>query len=110
MLSESKAIVVGGLGGIGSAICNSFLEQKIKHLIIFDIHEDISDHFRSKSNVTYMKCHIDNREELKEAFNSVWKKFGTVDLVVNSAGIVNEQDAEKVFAINTVKNLYEGKF
>lgn len=105
MLSETKAIVIGGLGGIGSAICNSLLENKVQSLVIFDIHETLTDQFMNKSNVRYVKCSVESREELKVAFDSVWHSFNGFNLVVNSAGIVRESSPEKVFAINTVNCL-----
>ncbi|XP_063701058.1 alcohol dehydrogenase 1-like [Culicoides brevitarsis] len=100
MLSETKAIVIGGLGGIGSAICHSLLQQKVQKLAIFDIHDAITAEFVDK--VTYEKCRIDQKDDLKNAFEKIWEIFGGFNLVINSAGIVNEQDVEKVFAINTI--------
>lgn len=106
MLSETNAIVIGGLGGIGSAICHSLIQEKVQKLAIFDIHDSVTPEFLNK--VTYEKCSIDNLDQLKVAFDKTWKNFNGFNLVINSAGIVNEQNAQKVFAINTVisSNIY----
>lgn len=103
MLSATKAIVIGGLGGIGSAICNALLDNHIQKLAILDIHDELTDEFRNKSNVRYVKCSVESRKELKTVFEGVWRDFDGFNLVINSAGIVNDQDPEKVFAINTVR-------
>lgn len=53
-----------------------------------------------------MKCGIENRDNLKDVFEKIKEEFGELNLVINSAGIVNEQNAEKVFAINTVNKFH----
>uniref|UniRef100_A0A336MXQ6 CSON009008 protein n=1 Tax=Culicoides sonorensis TaxID=179676 RepID=A0A336MXQ6_CULSO len=102
MLSNINAIIIGGLGGIGSAICRELLGQNIKKLAILDIHDKISNEFQDKLNVKYIKCGIECRDTLKNAFENIWSEFDGFDLVINSAGIVNEMNPEKCFSVNTL--------
>uniref|UniRef100_A0A336LCY8 CSON009007 protein n=1 Tax=Culicoides sonorensis TaxID=179676 RepID=A0A336LCY8_CULSO len=102
MLTNINAIIIGGLGGIGSAISKKLLDENINKLAILDIQDSVSTEFQNKLNVKYVKCSIENRHEMKNVFENIWNEFDGFELVINSAGIVNERNPEKCFNINAL--------
>ena len=83
------AIVTGGAGGIGSAICRR-LAQAEATLVIVDLALEKAQalantlpgdhHFVSDASIT-------NSDELKNLANQLQERYGKVDLLVNNAGI-----------------------
>lgn len=103
MLSGKKVIVIGGLGGIGTEICKSLLENGVEKLGIIDMQERLTSDFEGNSLVSYTKCSVDNREELRKAFENFKISFNGIDMAINSAGIVDESNYERAFSVNTVR-------
>jgi 3-oxoacyl-[acyl-carrier protein] reductase len=83
------AIITGGAGGIGSAICRR-LARAGANLVIVDLALEKTQalvetlpgdqHFISKASIT-------NSEELKILASQLKERYGQVDLLVNNAGI-----------------------
>ncbi len=88
-LSNYVAIVTGGAGGIGSAICRRLASEGAT-LVIVDLAKEKAqvlasslpgeNHFVSNASIT-------SHEELKHLANQLQEKYGGVDLLVNNAGI-----------------------
>lgn len=105
MLSDYKAFVIGGLGGIGSCICKTLLSQNVSKLAIIDLRDDLPDSFKDLSNVIYYKCGIEEKSKLRDVFNDISKQFNGFNLAINTAGVSDETNYEKTFSINTVREL-----
>ncbi|HEY0222869.1 MAG TPA: SDR family oxidoreductase [Lactovum miscens] len=94
-------IVTGGSSGIGESIVKSLLNQGAK-VANFDIHESNETH----QNMLFVKTNITDRENVKKSISIVEKTFGTVDGLVNNAGInipsllVDIQDPEGQYELN----------
>lgn len=56
--------------------------------------------------VFFYKCDVTS-DDLHSAYDSVLKKFGYIDVVVNNAGILNDSPKayEKMIAVNLVSNV-----
>lgn len=81
-LNDKIVIVTGGISGIGKAVTDEFLNQGSK-VVVADINEKESDN----ENLVYVKCDVTNREDVKNLVKTAVEKFGTVDVLVNNAGI-----------------------
>lgn len=112
-LNNRRAVITGGASGIGKAVAILFAKQGATvHLL--DMNEDalaaaIAEINATGGNAKGHKVHVDNQQEIKNVFTNI----GTVDILVNCAGISNigkadttsEEDFEKVFKVN-VKGIY----
>lgn len=112
-LNNRPAVITGGASGIGKAVAILFAKQGATvHLL--DMNEDalataIAEINATGGNAKGHKVHVDNQQEIKNVFTNI----GTVDILVNCAGISNigkadttsEEDFEKVFKVN-VKGIY----
>lgn len=81
-ISGKTVIVTGGSSGIGKSIVHGLLEQNV-NVANFDIQEDEFKH----SRLLFLKTDITSRKAVEKSVAEVVAKFGTVDGLVNNAGI-----------------------
>jgi NAD(P)-dependent dehydrogenase (short-subunit alcohol dehydrogenase family) len=84
------AIVTGGALGIGRATCLLLAKEGAK-VAVADIIDDagkkvVSD-IGSSGVAQYWHIDVTNEKEVEQAFASIAKKFGKIDVLVNNAGI-----------------------
>ncbi len=90
-LKNKNVLVVAASSGIGRAIAEMFLEEECNVTICSSNKEkleiaskEIKDKF--KKDVFYVKCNINNPEEIKSTVKSVENNFGAIDILVNNCG------------------------
>lgn len=54
------------------------------------------------ATIHYQKTDMTNRADVEKSFKAVYDMFGYIDILVNSAGIFDEQNFERTFAVNVV--------
>lgn len=85
MNDETIALVIGGTGGIGSAISKLFSEQGMK--VYATYHANIEKAKKMEAtlkNCEMVKCDIRKEEDVREVVNHIIKKESKVDVVVNT--------------------------
>ena len=90
-LKGKTALITGGTGGLGSAIARAFLQQGAQVAVcgtrpekaapIEELAKSLDRPFLSLS------CDLTDAESTNQMLNSIEHTFGTVDILVNSAGI-----------------------
>ncbi|XP_063703027.1 15-hydroxyprostaglandin dehydrogenase [NAD(+)]-like [Culicoides brevitarsis] len=103
--SDKSALIIGGLGGLGKAICQELVENGISKIGIIDLLEEtevnIKTFLKSDSiHFIYRKCSVTEFDSLKTAMKSIKDEFGCLDILINAAGIANELQHQKVIDIN----------
>lgn len=105
-----KAVVTGASRGIGEAIARALAHEGYELYLTcdrtFEILETVAEDIRSNEHVPVTCLKIDMSDE--RAVKSLFEQTGTVDLLVNNAGIsyfglVNEmsfEDWERIMAVN----------
>lgn len=96
-LKNRVAVVTGGASGIGLAIAKSFAEEGA-NIALFDLnsaalHEAAGDMKNKCTDVLTSLVDVTNSQSVREGFEGVVKSFGTVDILVNSAGIIRMDEA-----------------
>jgi len=113
------AIVTGAGGGIGAATAEIFAKEGAKGIAIADINmkaaEDASKRIQEETGCECIaiKANVGDYKDIKNLFEVVLNKFGTLDILVNCAGIcpvgsieeIGEEEWDKVMAIN-LKSVY----
>lgn len=112
LLKNKVALITGGSGGIGFSIAKSFIESGCK-VIIAGTSEKKLQNCCSKlgDNSQYVVLDLNNIKSFEEVVNSAVKKFGNIDILVNSAGIhstkmisdfldVTEDEYDSIMGIN----------
>lgn len=81
-LKEKVAIVTGGSSGIGKSIAKKLSECGATTIVA-----DLSVPEEKLNNVSYFACDVASGKSVEDTVNSIIEKFGTVDVLVNNAGI-----------------------
>lgn len=105
-LKGKTAIITGGAQGIGRAI-SLRLAREGANIGILDIKKDVADKTVAEINglgvkATAIACDVTNYEKVKEAVSKVHKEFGSIDILINNAGI----DVSRFF-VDTDQSLWD---
>ncbi|WP_296114829.1 3-ketoacyl-ACP reductase [uncultured Anaerococcus sp.] len=108
------AIVTGATRGIGLGITKQLLNDgyKVCAMGTRDVsqYEEFSQIYNDES-ILYVKGDISNKADRKKLVDEAYKKFGSVNVLVNNAGVapkvrddilkVSEESIDRLFEINT---------
>ncbi|HEV7381738.1 MAG TPA: 3-hydroxyacyl-CoA dehydrogenase [Dyadobacter sp.] len=87
-LQNATAIITGGASGLGEATARLFLQEGA-NLIILDVNESsgksLQDEFPNR--LKFIKTNVSDEIDVKLALNAALEIFGTINIVVNCAGI-----------------------
>ena len=117
-LEGKSVIITGGLGGYGLAISELILKRGGR-VLLADIkpqseaetilQEKFKEAFEAKS-ILYTKCDVTSDTDFEAAFKKAEKDLveadGCVDILINNAGIVGEQNWQRIYEINIVRIIF----
>lgn len=114
MLNGKNAIVTGGMRGIGLAIAEKFASLGANVAIIdmantesfSETIENLAEKYSVKAKA--YKCNVANTEDCKAVVNEITSNFGSIEILVNNAGItrdglivtMEENDFDDVIDVN----------
>ncbi|MFA7601024.1 MAG: SDR family NAD(P)-dependent oxidoreductase, partial [Patescibacteria group bacterium] len=84
-LQNKVAIVTGASSGLGEAIAQMFLAEGAK--VIFS---DLNEYVKKDSlgeNGLFVQADVSKKEEVENLVKIAVEKFGSLDVIVNNAGI-----------------------
>lgn len=111
-LKGKIAVVSGGGQGIGKAIVEKFVSEGAKVAILdwnMEKAQLFADDLGNRGmDVVALQCNIAKRPEVKACFATILENFGTVDILINNAGIIRdamfhkmtEEQWDEVLAVN----------
>lgn len=116
-LTGKVALVTGGAQGIGRAVVQSLLQSSAKVAVV-DLNETCGEECKAQLDAEFgegqsifISCDVTNGEALKDAFQRTVDTFGRLDILINNAGINNENIWEKTVQVNlisVIKGTYLG--
>lgn len=92
-LRGKVAIVTGGGGGLGRAICKELAREGVKVVLSYRSNEKEINSFVDELNEKYtgkvvaVKGDLINEESIDNLFNAAIEEFSCVDILVNNAGV-----------------------
>ncbi|SNV82577.1 3-hydroxybutyrate dehydrogenase [Pasteurella dagmatis] len=86
MLKNKVALVTGAASGIGLAVSQT-LAQEGANVVMVDINETLLKEQAEKLKATYVVADLSKRQACKTAVEHAVETFGSVDILVNVAGI-----------------------
>jgi 2-keto-3-deoxy-L-fuconate dehydrogenase len=116
-LDQKTALVTGAGSGIGRAIAIRFARAgaRVAALDIVEAatREAISEINEAGGSAIAVPCDVTKQRKVDDAFRAVCDQLGSIDILVNSAGIAHvgtveqtsEEDFDRVYAVN-VKGVY----
>ena len=118
-LTGRFAVVTGAGKGIGYAIAKRFLEDNAAGVALFDMDYELvcasaKELDPTGQRVMAVKCDVSDPENVNEAFQKVFDRFGKVDILVNNAGITRDamfhkmtvEQAKKVMDVHFYGTFY----
>jgi len=112
-LKGKVALVVGGGGGIGLGIAKALASEGCTVAVADYNKEALQDAVKAGSTVSHLRthaCDVTKRKQVAEVFEWLSQEVGSVDILVNSAGInvgnrmmanIDPADFDRVLQINT---------
>tara|TARA_Y100001936_G_scaffold47926_1_gene46599 strand:+ start:240 stop:983 length:744 start_codon:yes stop_codon:yes gene_type:complete len=109
-LNNKVAIVTGSSRGIGKSIAEKLVYYGCKVVILsrkIDELNKVKEQINSDNIICYA-CDTTNQPEFKKIVQEVYDKWGSIDILINNAGItrdklllrLNEDDWDKVINVN----------
>ncbi len=95
MLQNKVAIITGSARGIGKAIAEEYAKNGAK-VVISDILQELADEtakeLQKKYNIETLaiKADVSKMEEVETLVKTTIEKFGSIDIIVNNAGITRD--------------------
>ena len=117
-LKEKISIITGAASGFGKGIAKKFSEEGAK-IILADINKDLLEKVSKDLDQDFFHTDVSSARSMQKLADYVFKKYGTIDVMVNNAGIthlpkpleeVSEEEFDKVFAVNSKSVFLCGKF
>ena len=105
---EKTALITGGSGGIGAAICKRFAAEGA-HVVICDLNAEASEALATEiGNASVQTVDITNSLAARSMIDEVVSQQGRLDILCNNAGInrrgalldLTEEDWVATFAVN----------
>ena len=103
------AIITGAAKGIGKSIAKRMVDENY-HTVLVDVDTENGKALANElgDNAIFISCDISRYDAVNDLFETVRKKYGSVDVVVNNAGIIKDnviwkmpvEDFDKVVDIN----------
>jgi len=116
-VKDKKAIVTGGASGIGKAISRLFAREGAQ-VALLDVdtesaEETVQEIEGRGGAVSFFECDVSSSEQVRNTFESIVGAFGSIDILINNAGIAHvgtveettEDDLDRLYAVN-VKGVY----
>ncbi|MGV8875594.1 MAG: 3-oxoacyl-ACP reductase FabG [Rhodococcus sp. (in: high G+C Gram-positive bacteria)] len=97
MISGRTAVITGGAQGIGFAIATLFAENGA-NIVIGDLDEAKAKNAAdvSPTNALGVRCDVTSAEDVQTLVDSALSAFGSVDIMVNNAGITRDATMRKM--------------
>ncbi|WP_408096184.1 SDR family oxidoreductase [Peredibacter sp. HCB2-198] len=90
-VSGKVALITGGASGLGAEICRTLANHEIK-TIVADIHFEKANKIAKEieqngGKATAIELNVTNYEKIPEKLDGIVQKFGSLDVLINNAGI-----------------------
>ncbi|WP_022851671.1 3-hydroxybutyrate dehydrogenase [Limisalsivibrio acetivorans] len=92
-MSRKTALVTGAASGIGLAVAES-LAGAGYNVMCADINEEKGKEEAARIGASFFKCDLSKREECKALVEACAAEFGSVDILINNAGIQHVSPVE----------------
>ncbi len=88
-MKNIKAIITGGASGLGESVVRKVVQDGGKAAIL-DLNEEQGNALAGELGEAAIFCKTDvsSEEDVQNAINAAVEKFGTINVVVNAAGII----------------------
>tara|TARA_B100000989_G_scaffold277997_1_gene239382 strand:- start:708 stop:1430 length:723 start_codon:yes stop_codon:yes gene_type:complete len=90
------ALVTGGTRGIGSSISIILKKNNYKIIANYASNDEAANNFSSSNDIEVMKWDVSSYEECKKNISEIKAKHGSIDTVINNAGVTKDAPLHKM--------------
>lgn len=96
-LKGKTAVVTGGASGIGEATSRLFVKEGA-NVVIADLNEDKGKKLAGElgQSSIYMNVNVTEEKQIAAMFSEAESKFGSVDILINNAGIGSQGPSDEL--------------
>lgn len=105
------AIITGAAQGIGLAISEGLMKEGYR-VCLADVNtakgkESVADLLKKygAGRAIFAECNVTSRESFEATFTKTRKEFGRIDVLVNNAGILDDDHPDRTVAINLMGSI-----
>lgn len=109
MTDRKVAVVTGACGGIGVEIVRKFLKQGYQ-VAMLDLSQEKLEATAAKQgfeNVSLHHLDVSNQDQVKDTVSAIEQKYGHIDALINTAGIVGRYDLTVDYTFENFRKIYE---
>jgi len=108
-LKDRITLITGGAAGIGKATAQRFVEEGAK-VIICDVNAEAGQATAQELGITFYQVNVADRQAAQAWVDDVVSEFGRVDVLINNAGILRDNQLVKVKKGELVGQMPEADF
>jgi len=108
-LTDKVCLITGGAAGIGKATAQKFVDEGAT-VIICDVNEEAGRQTAQELDVEFYRVNVADRQDVQAWIDQVAEKHGRIDVIVNNAGVLRDNQLVKVKDGELVKQLPEEDF
>ncbi|MDX9865424.1 MAG: beta-ketoacyl-ACP reductase [Anaerolineaceae bacterium] len=110
-LKDKVCLITGGAAGIGKATAVRFAEEGAK-VAICDVDQEAGEAVAAElgGDASFYMVNVADREDVQKWVDAVYEKYGSVDVLVNNAGITRDARFVKVKEGELVGQMGEDDF
>jgi 3-oxoacyl-[acyl-carrier protein] reductase len=110
-LKDKAALITGGAAGIGKATAERFVEEGAK-VIICDVNQEAGGAFVKELGPehAFYKLDVTDRQAVQAWVDDVVARYGRVDVLINNAGVLRDNQLVKVKDGELVNQMPEADF
>jgi len=96
-LDGQVAIITGGAQGIGTGICEVFLDAGAT-VVIWDVSDAqaVVEKLSAKGSISYQKVNVTDLASVEAAAAAIMDKHGRIDILINNAGVIRDKSFMKM--------------
>ena len=106
--TQRTAVVTGGTRGLGAAAAKALLAAGHNVVALYIGNVDAARDFKKETGIDVYKCDVSHFAECRDVLGTIAEKYGSIDIVVNNAGITRDgflhkmehKDWESVINVN----------
>jgi 3-oxoacyl-[acyl-carrier protein] reductase len=102
-------LITGGAAGIGKAAAEAFAREGAK-VVICDLAEEAGKQVAEAIGGDFYSVNVTDRQAVQAWVDSVYEKYGRIDVLINNAGILRDGLFVKVKDGELVKQMSEADF
>jgi NAD(P)-dependent dehydrogenase (short-subunit alcohol dehydrogenase family) len=113
---DKVAVVTGGAGGIGRALCRRFAAEGAKAVVVADIDGDGANAVANEIGGWAMATDVSRETDIVRLVQAVTERHGAIDLFCSNAGIIIEGGAETpdrdwqaIWSVNVLGHVYAAR-